>query len=78
MRGAGELLCGTPKFSTNIDGSAALCRPAMPHTLRSPPGGVGATPAPPFTATPGLVYATGTWALPPRDPGFTSFPREKK
>ena len=35
MRGAGELLCGTPRVSTNIDGTAALCRPPMPHTLRS-------------------------------------------
>ena len=50
----------------------------MPHTLRSPPGGVEAATAPPFTATQGLVYATGTLALSPRDPDFPSFPREKK
>ena len=40
MRGAGESLCGTPMVSTNINGSAAFCRPPMPHTLRSPTGGV--------------------------------------
>ncbi len=40
MRGADELLCGMPMFSSNLNGTAALCRPDMPHTLRSPPGGV--------------------------------------
>ena len=40
LRGADESLCGMLTFSTNIDGAAALCRPDMPHTLRSPPGGV--------------------------------------
>ena len=32
-----------------------------------------AATAPPFTATQGLASATGTRALPPRDPGFPSF-----
>jgi len=39
MQGADESLCGTPMFSTNIDGTAALSRPDMPHTLRSVPDG---------------------------------------
>ena len=78
MRGADESLCGMQEFSTNISGTAALCRPNMPHALRSPPGGVEATPASPFTAAPGLVFATGTRALTPRDPVFPSFLREKK
>ena len=36
-----------------------------------------AATAPPFTATQGLASATGTRALPPRDPGFTSFPGKR-
>ena len=78
MRGAGELLCGMPMSSSNLNGTAAFCRPNMPHTLRSPTGGVEAATAPPFTATQGLGCATGTRALSPRDPDFPSFPREKK
>ena len=78
MRGADELLCGMQRFSTSINGAMALCRPNMPHTLRSPTGGVEAATASPFLATQGLVYATGTRALSPRDPDFPSFPREKK
>jgi hypothetical protein len=62
-----------PMFFTHRSGAAAICRPDMPHTLRSPPGGFEAATAPPFTATQGLAYATGTRALPPRDPGFPSF-----
>ena len=62
VRGAGELLCGMLRVSTNIDGTAALCRPNMPHTLRSPPGGVKAA----------------TRALTPRDPVFPSFPEKKE
>ena len=73
MLGADESLCGMLRVSTNMGGTAALCRPDMPHTLRSPPGGVEAATAPPFMASQGLVYATGTRALPPRDPGFPSF-----
>ena len=78
MRGAGELLWGMQKFSTNIYGAAAFCRPNMPHTLRSPPGGVEAATAPSFVMAQGLGCATGTRALTPRDPVFPSFPREKK
>ena len=77
MRGAGESLCGTPMFSTNIDGTAALSRPDMPHTLRSPSGGVKAATAPPFMAAQGLASAAGTRALTPRDPVFTSFPEKR-
>ena len=33
--------------------------------------------APPFTAKQGLASATGTRALPPRDPGFASFPGKR-
>ena len=78
MRGAGKLLYGTPAISTNIHGTAAFYRPPMPHTLRSPPGGVEAATAPPFKATQGLVYATGTRALSPRDPDFTSWEEIKQ
>ena len=78
MRGAGELLCGMPVGSTNIHGTAALCRPNLPHTLRSPTGGVEAATAPSFLMAQGLGCATGTRALSPRDPDFPSFPREKK
>ena len=63
-------------FRENIRCSG-VCRPDMPHTLRSPPGGFGAATAPPFTATQGLASAAGTRALPPRDPGFTSFPGKR-
>ena len=78
MRGAGESLCGMPMCFTNIEGAAAFFRPDMPHTLHSPAGGVEAATAPPFMATQGLVYATGTRALSPRDPEFPSFLCEKK
>ena len=63
-------------FRENIRCSG-VCRPDMPHTLRSPPGGFGAATAPPFTATQELASAAGTRALPPRDPGFTSFPEKR-
>ena len=78
MRGADESPCGTPMFSTNINGTAALCRPDMPHTLRSPPGGVKAATVPPFMAAQGLASAAGTRALTPRDPVFPSFPEKKE
>ena len=78
MRGAGESLCGMPTFSTNIHGTAALCRPDMPHTLRSPAGGIEAATAPPFMATQGLSSATGTRALSPRGPDFPSFPEKRR
>jgi len=39
MRGADELPCGVQRFSTNINGTAAFCRPDMPHTLCSTPDG---------------------------------------
>ena len=77
MRGADESLCGTPMFFTNIDGTAALCRPDMPHTLRSPTGGVEAATAPSFMMAQGFASATGTRALTPRDPVFTSFPEKR-
>ena len=77
MRGAGESLCGMLAFSTNIHGAAAFCRPNMPHTLRSPTGGVEAATAPSFMRAQGLVYATGTRALSPRDPDFPSFPEKR-
>ena len=73
MRGAGESLCGMQMFSANTNGATAFYRPNMPHTLRSPTGGVEAATAPPFLATQGLDYATGTRALSPRDPDFPSF-----
>ena len=78
MRGAGESLCGMQMFSANTNGATAFYRPNMPHTLRSPTGGVEAATAPPFLATQGLDYATGTRALSPRDPDFPSFPEKRR
>ena len=120
MRCAGMPVCAVQMFSTKIYGAAAICRPDMPHTLRSPPGEIPkscprrrlrrlapygaagtfwkpcapglpcgfavltparivlvvfayAAPARPFLGVQGLASATGTRALPPRDPGFPSF-----
>ena len=70
MQGADMPVCDTQRFYTKNCGTVAICRPDMPHTLRSPSGGLLAATAPPFLATQGLASATGTRALPPRDPGF--------
>ena len=66
-------VCGMRINSAKTHGAAATGRPDMPHTLRSPPGGFGAAAARPFPGAQGLASATGTRALPPRDPGFPSF-----
>jgi hypothetical protein len=73
LRGADMPVCSMQMVSTKSYGAAAICRPDMPHTLRSPPGGFEAATAPPFTATQGLAYATGTRALPPRDVRLSFF-----
>jgi len=73
MRGADVSVCGMRMNSAKTYGAAAIGRPNMPHTLRSPPGGFGAATARPFPGAQGLASAAGTRALPPRDPGFTSF-----
>ena len=78
LRGADMPVCSMQMVSTKSYGAAAICRPDMPHTLRSPPGGFFAATAPPFMATQGLAYATGTRALPPRDPGFPSFRAKRR
>ena len=113
-------MCGMRINSAKTYGAAAIGRPDMPHTLRSPPGEIPkscprrrlrrlapygaagtfwkpcapglpcgfavltparivlvvfayAATARPFLGAQGLASATGTRALPPRDPGFPSF-----
>ena len=73
LRGADMPVCGMRINATKTHGAAAIGRPDMPHTLRSPAGGFGAATARPFLGAQGLASATGTRALPPRDPGFPSF-----
>ena len=69
-------VCVTQINSAKSRGAMAICRPDMPHTLRSPPGGFEAATTRPFLGAQGLASATGTRALPPRVPGFMTCPIE--
>ena len=53
--------------------AARICRTRSARLLAA----LKAATAPSFVMAQGLVYATGTRALPPRDPGFTSFPGKR-
>ena len=68
MRGADMPVCDMRINSAQTYGAEAIGRPDMPHTLRSPTGGLLAATARPFLGAQGLAYATGTRELRPVTP----------